>query len=207
MIIYFLFQKILWAPFRLIFLLFFNFEVEFKDNLEELNSPLIIASNHSSWIDPFLVSVAFPLRLRIFPVRYACWHKHYYKLLNFIPLVLFGSFPIKKKIGLEESLKIPLNILRKGGTVGIFPEERRFHRGRHRKGRRGAAYLAVRTNIKIIPVKIEEPASISFKGFILRKYKVKIKIGSPFFLPSQEITKPEDFDQATSLIMNKIWEL
>lgn len=193
---------LIWWPLRLIFRFFLDFKVESKVNLKEIKGPLIIAANHSCWIDLFLVSNVFPFRAKIYPIRYACFYVYYY--LFYIFLRFFGAFPIRPKIGLDSALKTAIEVLENKGVVVIFPEGRRYHRGRHRKARRGVAYLALKTKTKILPLKIEEPSTIKLSGFILRKYKVKIKVGEIFSLPSQKITKLKDLNKSANLIMKKI---
>ena len=111
-LIYLFFQKLFWRPWRFVFSKFFDFKIESEENLNKLKPSLIIASNHSSWIDSFLVATALPFDSKLYPIRFACWHKHYYKIRNFPFVVLFGAFPIKKGIGLEESLKKALKSIK-----------------------------------------------------------------------------------------------
>lgn len=205
--VYRFFYNLSWWPARMIFSFFLHFEVETKENLEKLKGPLIIVANHSCWIDPFLIGTAFPFRSQVFPIRYLCWYKHFYKLRNYLFVHLYGSFPIRKKMGLEKSLEIPLQILKDKGVVGIFPEGKRVKRGRYPKGRRGAAFLALKTRTKILPVKIEGNRNMKPWKFFLRSYKVKIKIGKSFYLVPQKITKLEDLNQPTNFLMQKIREL
>lgn len=209
--VYKFFQNLIYWPLRWIFSFFLHFQVETQEKLRKLKGPLVIAANHSSLMDPFLISAAFPFWSKILPIRFACWHKYFYSPLFTFFVRLLGAFPIRKrtkKIGLKEILEVPVNILKNKGIVGIFPEGRRTRKkGRRRRGRRGAAYLAIKTRAKILPIRIEGSKDVKLLKFFLRHYKVKIKIGKVFSLPSQKITKPEDLNQPTAIIMKKIREL
>jgi 1-acyl-sn-glycerol-3-phosphate acyltransferase len=205
-------QKILWrvfAPFlKFLFRLELKTENKEKDFLTNLKGPLIIAANHYSWLDPFLIGISFPPHAKVFPIQYGCLYKYYYFPLFFPFLYLLGAFPIRsKKGGLENSLKKALMILENKGVVGIFPEGARRRKGRPKKGRRGAAFLAVKTGTPILPVKIEGALNMSPWEVLLRKRKILIKIGKPFFLPQKEIKKPEDLNEDADYIMKTIRNL
>ncbi|MFH1656715.1 MAG: hypothetical protein ABH956_03010, partial [Candidatus Nealsonbacteria bacterium] len=63
---------------------------------------------------------------------------------------------------------------------------------------------------KIIPVRVEGTANMRPSQFFLRKYKVKVKVGKVFCLHcayTRKIKKPEDLNEATEKIMEKIREL
>jgi len=205
-------QKILWRVFAPFLKFMFRLEVKIestnKDFLTNLKKPLIIAANHYSWLDPFLIGISFPPNSQVFPIQYGCLYKYYYFPL-FLPfLYLLGAFPIKsKKGGLENSLKRALIILENKGVVGIFPEGARRRRGRPKKGRRGAAFLAVKTGAPILPVKIEGALNMSFWEVLLRKRKILIKIGEHFYLPQKEIKNPEDLNEDADYIMKTIRSL
>ena len=111
-IIIYLFQGFFRFLMKLILTFFMRVQVESKEDLKKIKGPLIIAANHASWTDVFLIATAFPFNTKIFPVRYACLSKIFYFPLT-LPLVwLLGSFPVEKGVGLEKSLKHPINILR-----------------------------------------------------------------------------------------------
>jgi len=194
---------------KLIFGFFMRVQVETKENLKELKRPLIIAANHASWTDVFLIATVLPFNTKIFPIRYACLNKIFY-FPPTLPLVwLLGSFPIARGIGLEKSLKHPIKILENQGVVGIFPEGRRqrITDTELSKPKRGVAYLALKTKTKILPIKIEGQIGMKFSNFLLRKYKIKIKIGQVFSLPDQKITGPEDCNEPAVYVMEKIRSL
>lgn len=201
------YYSLFWRPIKVFFGFFLRPKIEIYEDLKKLKGPLIVASNHASWIDPFLIGTAFPRNAKIFPIRYACWHKYFYFPL-FTPFVwLFGAFPIKKGIELKTTLSAPIKILKNKGVVGIFPEGKRRKGGRFRKGRRGAAYLSFKTKALILPVKIEGNTHITAAGFFLRRHQVKIKIGKVFSLSFGKVKKVEDFNKPSDYIMAKIREL
>lgn len=201
------FYNFFWWPVSLIFNFFLQLEVESQVDLKKLKGPLIIVSTHASWIDPFLIGIAFPCWAKVSPIRYACWYKYYYFPLFFPFVLISGAFHIKKRLGLDKVLAAPIKILKKRGVVGFFPEGKRRRGGRPRKGRRGAAYLSLKTKTPILPIKIEGNMDMSIIKFFLRNYQIKIKIGRAFSLPPKKIDTPQDLNQPSDFIMEKVREL
>ncbi|OGZ18195.1 MAG: hypothetical protein A2V72_00020 [Candidatus Nealsonbacteria bacterium RBG_13_37_56] len=209
LIIVYLFQGLFRFLTKLILTFFMRVQIESKEDFKKLKGPLIIAANHASWTDPFLIATVLPFNAKIFPIRYACLNKIFYFPLT-LPLVwLLGSFPVKRGVGLEKSLKHSIKILRNKGVVGMFPEGRRqrITDTELSRPKRGIAYLALKTKTKILPVKIEGQVGMKFSKFFLRKYKIKIKIGQIFSLPNQEIINPESCNEPAVYAMKKIRNL
>lgn len=185
---------------------FLHLRVETEQDLKKLRGPLIVVSNHLCWADSFIIGASFPFLARVFPIRYACLWKFFYLPPFLFFNWAFGGFPVWRGIGLERALRKPLKILKKGGVVGIFPEGQREWKG-IQKPKRGAAFLAIKTKTKILPVKIEAPQKMKIFDIFFRRYKIKVKIGKLFSLPPQKIEKPEDLNQSSEFIMSKIREI
>ena len=173
-----------WLTGNILFRLFFRFEIQNEQNLKNLKGPLIIAFNHNHWLDPIFIMASIAPNLKIAPIHFAIWYKHYQKILPFAAIA--GAFPIKKKIGLEKALRKGIKILKKQGVVGIAPEERRRKFGRKRRGRRGVAFLAKKTNSPILPIYIKGNLGLKVSNLISRKAKVQTIMGEPFYLPLEK---------------------
>lgn len=194
-----------WLVGQALFKPFFHFQVQGQENLKGLESPLIIVFNHSFWLDPIFIMASVPPTSKIVPIHFATWYKHYQKFRPF--MVIAGAFPVRKGIGLEKTLKRGLEILKKGGVVGIAPEEKRRHLGRPRKGRRGTAFLALKTNSLLLPIYIDGATGLKTQGFLSKKRKVKVIIGKPFRLPTQSKSKEPKLIEFSNLIIEKIYQL
>jgi len=194
-----------WLLGNFLFRVFFHFKIVGKQNISREKKGLIIAFNHGFALDPFFIFSAISPKTGISPIYFATWYKHYEKFRPFT--TLSGAFPVKKGIGLEEALKKGLEILNRGGVVGIAPEERRRHLGRPRKGRRGAAFLALKTNTPILPIYIHNSVGLTLADIFLRKKRITLVIGEKFYLEKVDIKKPSDLDAPSELIMDKIYEL
>ena len=195
-----------WIGGKTLFKFFLHFQVTGKENLKGLKGPLIVAFNHAFWLDPLFVNAAVPPTSKLVPIRFATWYKHYWKFLPFT--FASGAFPVKKGIGLENSLKEGLKILKKGGVVGIAPEEKRRHFGRRRNPRRGVAFLALKTGAPILPVLIKGSIGLNTSKILSRKGRVTVRIGERIPCPRQRsFGNDEDLEALAKDIMERVYRL
>ncbi len=150
---------------------FFRFRVSGSENLP-VRKPFIICANHISWIDPITVGVAIPSRYKIYYMAKIELFKN--PFVGFL-LRKVGAFPIKRYEGDYVALKKSFQILKEGKILGLFPEGSRSQDGRLQKAHNGAALIAVRSGVPILPVAIEGPYRF-FKP-------LRLHIGKPFVLP------------------------
>ena len=106
---------------------------------------------------------------------------------------LFDVIPIKRDMQDIEAMKRCLKVLKNGELLGIFPEGTRKGMEKNLKAKNGAAYMAIKSKAKVIPVGIHG----SFKPFT----KVYVNYGQPLDLSGY--TK-ENLDEVTKLIMDNI---
>ncbi|HET9443678.1 MAG TPA: lysophospholipid acyltransferase family protein, partial [Acidimicrobiales bacterium] len=95
-------------------------------------------------------------------------------------LTALGGFPVRRTGADREALRRCVDVLRGGEPLVLFPE------GRRRSGPvvediyEGAAYLAVKTGVPIVPVGIGGSEAAMPKGAkYLRPVKVHVVIGPP----------------------------
>jgi len=196
---------VVWVIGKKVLFFLFKIKVENEDVLKNLKGPLLIVFNHCSWLDPLFLIAAIPPKFGSIPVHFAVWHGHYYKPMLRPFLSFIGAFPVKRKIGLEKTLAPALKILKENGIVGMAPEGKRRHFGRPRKARRGAAFLALKTNSPLLPIYMQGALGLKIKDVFKRK--IVITIGPYFSLKPQEIKKDSDLNIPTDLIRKKLFEL
>lgn len=167
-----LYQEFLWVLLRVYLLLSGSTASGGKMRLEPGKS-YILAANHRSQLDPFLVCAALPLPVyhRLAPVRFMTYYAYFKPLIYRFLLRVGGSFPTKPFRNLPYGLDFSIKVLERGGTVLIFPEGQRTLPGAVRI-RSGVAVLAQIKNTEVIPVWLEWK-----KGWIFRK--VHIVYGTP----------------------------
>ena len=128
--------RTIWNPGRWFFNYFAHLDIKGEENLQGLEGPLIIAANHFHTLDAFIIGATLPKHSKLIPIRYGVWHKYYWHFLNFPFLWILGSFEVHKGKDLKYALKKPLQLLREGRVIGMFPEGSRHRSGPLKKGRR-----------------------------------------------------------------------
>ena len=106
---------------------------------------------------------------------------------------LFDAIPIKRDMQDIEAMKRCLKVLKNGELLGIFPEGTRKGMEKNVKAKNGAAFMAIKSKAKVIPIGIHG----TFKPFS----KVYVNYGQPIDLSQYD---KEQLDEATDKIMQDI---
>src|SRR3954469_16954769 len=115
--------------------------------------PLIIAANHRSFLDPFVIAVMarrpiyFMTKKEAFINRPAAWL-----------LASLGAYPIDREGGDQEAMDATKAILARGDGVLIFPEGTRTRPGPLGRPKRGVGRLALETGAAVVPLAGARPA-------------------------------------------------
>ena len=192
-----IFQFLIWTPMRFLIALRYAVTISGQENLD-LISPrqgLIIAANHESLLDPIIIRTSLPLLWSRAPLYYISMPSEEYRHIPFFGRffggllfrILGGHPAIKSGGNYKKSLKTHLRILRRRGSVCIFPQGER----NHENVRPGVAYLAQNTNSAILPVHI-----------VYEKKIAKIIIGQPISL-----NKRKGLRRGAEEIMDKVYTL
>ncbi len=201
-------QRLLIVPMRFTLRLFLGYRVIGQKNYKNLKPPFIIIANHISQGDPFLLTPAFPVFSKILPIRFVAKRELFDKpSIRKTFVSALGGFKVERGAGLEKTLEYPLQLLKNGKVVAIFPTGMREKPyGRPRKARRGAAYLALKTGVPILTMYVRNVKGITFENFIklrARGKKATIIIMPPFSLPKDlkdPDDHPNDLDEARDII-------
>ncbi len=95
-----------------------------------------------------------------------------------------GGFPIERGIADRGALRMAEELLRRGEPLVIFPESTRFEGPEVQPLKEGAAFLAARAGVPIIPVGFGGAARAWPKGKkLIRPRKMTIIIGRPIHPP------------------------
>ena len=191
---------------KLILHCYFRVRVEGRENIPPTGA-YIVAANHVSLLDPFIIASLVPRVIHY--LTYAFYYDlpacHWYcKRVYNIPL---------KKDGKDISaLKRALRVLKAGELLGIFPEGRRSETGQMGKGEPGAALIALKANVPILPVGIRGAYEALPKGAKFpTPHRITVTFGKPFrltdALPVHTQTTEEIYQPATDVILAKIAEL
>lgn len=140
--------------------------------------PLVVAANHPSVLDPFVLSTAIER-----PLHYLA-KAELWRIPFCAPLLdALGGIPVNREMGDRAALAAALAALERGGAVGIFPQ------GGVRRDlwHRGAARLALSGGAPLLPVRIlatDEALRPGRVGFP----RVGILIGEPIAVERRQPT-------------------
>ena len=132
--------------------------------------PLVVASNHVSYLDPPILGCYFPRVI------------HYMAKQELFRIPVFGpalravhAFPVNREQGDRAAIRHALHVLKSGGVVGIFPEGRRNLDG-DAQARSGAVLIAATAHCPVVPVALVGTKDAARR---LRAAKVEVRIGAP----------------------------
>ena len=168
-----------------------------------VDGPLIIAANHLSHIDPAFIMTAMKR-----PVSYLSKKEHFESPIRRLVFKQVGVIPVDREAGGAEGLEEAINILKKDGAIGIFPEGTRSKDGVMARGKTGVARLAALTGASVVPVAIRQTDGVwPVSKRIPRPWrKFYYKFGEPMKFPDEEISG-DNLREFTDNIMEEIESL
>ena len=170
---YYIIAKI---KFLIIFKLFFRLKVTGQQNIPQ-DGPFIIVANHSSLLDPIILGVSIKPKIIFVAAAYLFkigWLGYLLRKAN--------SIPVQRENDIK-AIKQSLKILQQGGVLGIFPEGGIDRQKNNLPVRAGAAYLATKVGVPIVPIKIKGADKVLPRGakFIRSLNKIEVEIKKPIF--------------------------
>jgi 1-acyl-sn-glycerol-3-phosphate acyltransferase len=135
------------------------------DRLRDFDGPLIFAANHHSHLDAplLLTSIPEPWRHKTI-VAAAADYFFTNKVTSAASALALGAVPIERTKVSRRSSDQAAALLDDGWSLIIFPEGGRSPDGWGQGHRGGAAYLAAKTGVPVVPVHIQGTNRIFAKG-------------------------------------------
>jgi len=165
--------------------------------------PYILVTNHLSIFDlPVLLPIC-PHTIRAFAASKHKWNPVYAPIL-----AMAGTIWVQRGEVDRRALREALAVLERGETLGLAPEGTRSRETNAlQEGKAGAAYLAARANVPLVPMGISGTEMIKHNLPRLRRSQVRVVIGEPFRLPESGRVRGRKLHEYTDLIMYHIAEL
>ena len=144
--------------------------------------PVILASNHLSFIDSIFLPLAIDRRIT-FLAKSDYFHGRGlggWLMKNF--LLSLGMLPIDRSGGKasEASLNTGLRVLAEGGVLGIYPEGTRSPDGKMYRGRTGVARMILEGHVSVVPVVMVDTEKVMPIGTKIPKVRrIGIVFGEP----------------------------
>jgi 1-acyl-sn-glycerol-3-phosphate acyltransferase len=137
-----------WESFRAVFALYFRWRV-FNAERVPLTGPVILASNHASYLDPPLVGagvrrqISFLARDNIFHVPILAGILRSWEVV-----------PVDRDGGTGRGLKEILSRLEQGGAIILFPEGTRSRHGELNPARSGIGLTVIKSRAPVVPARV-----------------------------------------------------
>lgn len=155
--------------------------VEGTENVPR-RGPVILASNHLSFIDSFAIPLAAPRKVSFLAKSEYFTGTGVGGALRREMFSSIGAIPVDRHSpsAAQDSLVAALEVLKAGGAFGIYPEGTRSRDGRLWKGRTGVAWLALEAQAPVVPVGLVGTDEIQPVGARFpRLAKVTVRFGTP----------------------------
>jgi long-chain acyl-CoA synthetase len=180
-----------------------------RENLRDVDEPLLISCNHVTYIDLGFALLALPPRLRRNlavgmwgellwemwrpPQSWNPFLRLSYKVGYYLVVALFNVFPLPQQSGVRESFAYAGESVDRGYSVLVYPEGVRTPDGKPSPFRSGVGMLASRLDIPVLPLRIDGLYEMKMAGHkIARPGQLKVVIGKPLRFrpetPPEEIT-------------------
>ncbi|HTD08089.1 MAG TPA: lysophospholipid acyltransferase family protein [Solirubrobacteraceae bacterium] len=185
------FIRAIFVPF---FLVYLRMQRVGREHLPR-SGPLLLASNHRSFLDPFVIGtlvrrpVYYMAKRELFEKRWQAW-----------ALNALGAFPVDRGAGDGDAMATAREILARGDCVVVFPEGTRMRRGPLGDPRRGVGRLALETGAPVVPVAVIGSDEVR-RGWRIRPRKVRLRVGPPLHYPTVESCSPA----LAAAVTERIW--
>ncbi|MDR1591232.1 MAG: 1-acyl-sn-glycerol-3-phosphate acyltransferase [Puniceicoccales bacterium] len=183
----------------------FNGKIYGQENIPR-SGPFIVAPNHLSHLDPPFISAAFQKRELMFLGRKTLFKPGFWNwLLSHINVI-----PVDKENAADISaIRKALTLLKNGFGLVIFPEGTRSPDGNFGVAQAGIGFLACKSQVPVIPVRIFG----TYK--ILRKYttfpdirqSASIVIGNPLLPEEYDRFREERYLSTADYILERIKQI
>ena len=111
-----------------------------------MRGPVIIASNHASFLDPMMVGVGAPRKLNYLARDTLFRFRPFAKILY-----LVNTYPIRRQASDISAFKLALDKLSQGKAVFVFPEGTRSKDGSLQEPKSGIGFLQKSSRASILP--------------------------------------------------------
>jgi glycerol-3-phosphate dehydrogenase (NAD(P)+) len=197
----YLLARVAMTPF---FLVYFRWARTGRDH-GRVKGGLIVAANHRSFLDPFVIGGALPWRR---PMSYVAKVELFERRWQGWLLSRLGAFPIRRGESDELAMETARQVVVRGGAVCVFPEGTRIRRGTLAAPKRGVGRLALQTGAPVVPTAVFGSERVR-RGWRIRPRRVRVRLGRAMTFPRVEQPSPPLAESVTARIWPNVllqWE-
>jgi 1-acyl-sn-glycerol-3-phosphate acyltransferase len=174
-----LYQALKWSVVSPLLHIYFHGRIYGVENVPK-TEPLVVVSNHASNFDPLIVSNCVCR-----PVAYMAKEELFRIPILKQAIQLYGAYPVNRGSGDRAAMRAALKCLDEGWAVGIFLQGTRTPDGRITDPKKGAALIAAKAKVPLLPVSLWGTQAIEQKGGVTpRPVPVTVRIGKVIEPPS-----------------------
>jgi long-chain acyl-CoA synthetase len=177
--------------------------VDGRENLKDLDGPVIFCSNHQGYFDTPILFIAMPWRWRrklapamrkeffdahFHPSKYP-WYSVFTSRLNFyLSALAFNAIPIpQREAGTRQTLRYIGELIEEGWCPLIFPEGKHSYDESILPFQAGAAMMASKLGVPVVPVRVRGSNRVLHPTWrMARPAFVKVRIGEPMKLEGDD---------------------
>lgn len=149
--------------------------VHFSERIPE-TGPLLVAANHSSFLDPVYVGAMLTR-----PTRYMAKNTLFKRPFGGF-LRRLGAFPVRRGEPDAGAIRTAMRVLKQGDALVMFPEGTRAQTDEAdlREAQKGVGFLATRMGAVVVPVYVHGLSEVLGRGQRwFRRGQVDIVVGEP----------------------------
>lgn len=175
--------------------LVFRIEYVGRENMPKEGGVLLAVNHRSNW-DPVFAGLGSPRHLRFMAKKELFKNPIFGKLISSL-----GAFPVSRGSGDVGAVRAAFKILKEGNVMLMFPEGHRMKNGQRGTVKRGAATIAQRCKVPVVPMYIG--GDYKWMG------KITVTIGKPLSFEEYYGQKldNDELHMLSEKIMDSIWEL
>ncbi len=193
-------SRLLWEK---VFICFFGFRVVGREKLLS-EGPVVVASNHESFLDPPLVGVMFRHEV------YTLARKTLFRGFGAWLYPRMNAIPIDQERPDMASLKKIIKLLRQKNHVVIFPEGSRTLDGNLQPAEAGTGLIVAKSKAVVQPIRIFGAYNALPRGSSKLKFTpITIVVGDPITFTPEELKAKgrDDYQKISDRIMDEISKL